>query len=397
MGTKRHIADRVRLLIADLNPRGSVVDLFSGVGCVAEGLAELRSVVTNDALSFTALLARARFTGSERSHDPAGAIAAVKKRYRAHLSTMTALHRSQLRAEDRALESDREDLAAYMDDVAHVANSGAVAKRAAEAAMATGAERYCMTTLYFGAGYFGFRQAMQLDALRFAIDSLSLEPTDRDWLLSAWLAAAATVANAPGHTAQYLKPNSDNAARRIRRYWRRSIWEEWQNRLIGLKLVGTPAWRSRNRVEVGDALKLLRSDRLAGIGAVYADPPYTKDQYSRYYHVYETLHRYDFPGAVGQGRARPDRFSSGFCLASGVKAAFIELFDAVADLGVPLVLSYPTAGLLSDVGHDVPTLASVRLQIRSTESLGAEHSTLGASQGTKFKTATENLYVCCPT
>ena len=396
MGTKRHIADRVRRLMAELKPRGRVVDLFSGVGCVAEGLAGLRPVVTNDALAFTGLLARARFTGSRRSLTAAGAIAVVKEPYRTHLSTLKAAHRARLREEDRALEGGRAELVAYMADATHVANNAGVAKRAATAATATGADHYRLTMLYFSAGYFGFRQAMQLDALRYAIDQLTLEPTDRDWMLAAWLAAAASVTNAPGHTAQYLKPNSDTAAGRIRRYWRRSIWEEWQNRLVDLKLVGTPAWRARNQVEVGDALELLRSDRLTGVGAIYADPPYTKDQYSRYYHVYETLYQYDFPGAAGEGRARPDRFSTGFCLASGVHDAFVELFDAVADLKVPLVLSYPTAGLLANVGDDVPTLASARLMVHVTETFGAEHSTLGASQGTKFKNATENLYVCRP-
>jgi len=47
----------------------------------------------------------------------------------------------------------------------------------------------------------------------------------------------------------------------------------------------------QNRVEVSDALSLLKSSRVSSVTAVYADPPYTKDQYSRYYHVYETMYR----------------------------------------------------------------------------------------------------------
>ncbi len=46
------------------------VDLFSGMGCVAEGLADVRPVVTNDALAFTAGFARARFTTSVRALRP---------------------------------------------------------------------------------------------------------------------------------------------------------------------------------------------------------------------------------------------------------------------------------------------------------------------------------------
>lgn len=67
MGTKRHMANHVRDAISDLQPSGRVVDLFSGMGSVAESLRDTASVVTNDALSFTAAVSRARFTGPDRS------------------------------------------------------------------------------------------------------------------------------------------------------------------------------------------------------------------------------------------------------------------------------------------------------------------------------------------
>ena len=149
-------------------------------------------------------------------------------------------------------------------------------------------------------------------------------------------------------------------------------------------------------METSDALALLTGGSLESIGLVYADPPYTKDQYSRYYHVYETLYRYDFPGAHGLGRARPDRTSTPFCRKSQVSDAFTHLFTAVAELRVPLILSYPSAGLLASAGASVTSLASPRLCITTTMSFSAEHSTLGASTGRTHKTATENLYVFRP-
>jgi adenine-specific DNA-methyltransferase len=68
-----------------------------------------------------------------------------------------------------------------------------------------------LTQYYFAAGYFSLRQAMQFDALRYAIDSTLLSDCDRDWALAAWICTAARLANAPGHTAQYLKPNNEQA------------------------------------------------------------------------------------------------------------------------------------------------------------------------------------------
>ena len=132
---------------------------------------------------------------------------------------------------------------------------------------------------------FGLKQAIQLDAPRYAIDTFEGAEGDHDWLVGAWLQAATLVINAPGHTAQYLKPNTDAAAHRICRGWRRDIWEEFQNQLISLKPIGTQAWRRRNRALVSEAVDLLTDAAPKDIGLVYADPPYTKDQYSRYYNV----------------------------------------------------------------------------------------------------------------
>lgn len=393
MGTKRHMADRVGRLIAGLGTTGALLDLFSGIGCVAESLADKKPVVTNDAMSFTAVFARARFTGCSRRWTAGEAISQIRPAYRDRLAELSAQNRTLLRAETRALSADWHALADYFANVQHVANNADVAKEASLSATSKGVDRYRLATLYFAGGYFSVRQAIQLDALRCSIDSLDIDSSTRDWLLSAWLAAAAAVVNAPGHTAQYLKPNTSAAAQRIRRYWRRAIWDEFQNRLIDLHHVGSADWRATNRVEVSEAIALLQSGSVEGVDAIYADPPYTKDQYSRYYHVYETLYRYDFPGAAGQGRARPDRFSTDFCLITRVVDAFTALFDVVADLKIPLVLSYPTSGLLDAAGSDIATLASTRLEILATDTFSAEHSTLGASQGTKTKGALENLYV----
>jgi adenine-specific DNA-methyltransferase len=116
---------------------------------------------------------------------------------------------------------------------------------------------------------------------------------------------------------------------------------------------------------------------------VYADPPYSKDHYSRYYHVLETLTRYDHPGAVGKGRYRPDRFATPFSLKTRVEAAMDELCGAVAERGHTFILSYPSNGLLNaGCGVDPGDLlrdhfCRVDLSMRRPTS----HSTLGARHG----------------
>ena len=158
--------------------------------------------------------------------------------------------------------------------------------------------------------------------------------------------------------------------------------------------MGSDEWRSQNSVHVGDALELIAVDHLEDVGAVYADPPYTKDQYSRYYHAYETLYRYDYPDSRGAGRNRSDRFTTGFSLKTAVVASFHDLCRNVSRMRVPLVVSYPTSGLLSSAGNSVPEIARQYFSDVSASSIEARHSTMGASMGESTKAATENIYVC---
>jgi len=214
--------------------------------------------------------------------------------------------------------------------------------------------------------------------------------------IAAWLSAAGVVINAPGHAAQFLKPSNDAVYKRIRRQWQRPVWSIFVEQLEAIQPVGTKKWRAGNSVCNDDALTLLVSPEFDRVGIVYADPPYTKDHYSRFYHVYETLYRYDFPASSGAGRYRPDRFQTPFSLARNVEDAFRRLFAGVAKRGLPLILSYPDNGLLHRGGTRVTTLLEEHFSIHNAYHVTLQHSTLGASSGSHVKPALEGVYVCVP-
>lgn len=393
MGTKRHMADHVREAITGLHPRGRVVDLFSGMGSVAESLEDRYSVVTNDALSFSAGISRARFTGASRVATVEDLLSRLTPSYFEQYDKLGTRFANGLVNEQVALSGDRNTLLAYMSQARHVGNDEFIADAALRASTDTSHQRYCLASLYFSAGYFSLRQAIEIDAIRYAIDTLG-QPEEIDWLLGAWLVSIAALVNAPGHTAQYLKPNSDRGYARILGAWQRSVWTQFQAALRSLRQVGSMAWRTKNQAFVGDALNLVCSDQLQDVGVFYADPPYTKDQYSRYYHVYETLYRYDFPASTGAGRYRSNRFVTSFSLKRSIVESFHRLFVSVAERQVPLVLSYPNQGLLTDAGEDVWQLAREYFSDIEVITIAAQHSTMGASKGTSRKLVTEHLYVC---
>ncbi len=394
MGTKRGLVPDFQQALCGLVTTGRAVDLFSGMGSVAESLSECDvSVVTNDALEFTACISRARFLGKHSARSTTAAIGDLRPHFEHARARMLADTAGVLQAERKALDGTRADLSQFMDQAKHVVTSVEARRNARAASEAAGLEHYRLAQLYFAAGYISNEQAIDVDALRYAID-LDGDLAARDWYLAAWLSAISVLVNAPGHTAQFLRPNTDAAHARIVRTWRRSIWLEFEEALHRTEQVGTSNWRDANEVLVTDALDLVSSGRLANVDVVYADPPYTKDQYSRYYHVYETLYRYDYPDAHGAGRVRSDRFTTGFSLKSSVRASFADLCRNVARMEVPLVVSYPNGGLLDRTGTTFRDVADRYFLNVHVSALDAQHSTMGASNGASKKTATENLYVC---
>ena len=395
MGTKSHLAPKVRNVLEGISTPGPIADLFSGMGSVARCLAPTYPVITSDQLAFTACFARVQLLDRRRS-DLATLRREIGPRYRSHLRLLNDVFSRRLLQERRALNGSWPDLRLWMLTAPHVGTSETYARRARSAALAnTRKDRYCLATLYFSASYFSTEQAIALDSLRGAIDNVS-RVSDREWLIAAWLATAGRIINAPGHTAQFLTPHNKTTFARISRLWRRKVWDVFWQQALAMNPVGTARWRRMNAVLVGDSLKLLRTGRLKEAQVIYADPPYTRDQYSRYYHVYETLFSYDFPVSTGYGRYRGDRFTTPFSVLGKCEAAFDELFRLCAENGSTLLLSYPSNGLLSRAGAKVTDLLEMHLRVREKLMFTPSFSTLGASKGSSRKRTREHLYVCSP-
>ncbi|HSS33578.1 MAG TPA: hypothetical protein VLL27_09890 [Solirubrobacterales bacterium] len=394
MGTKRSLGPVVRDELLSVSD-GRVADLFCGMASVAAGLASERPILANDAAKFAACFARARFLDSER---PKGSEVVRKliPLFRDAQSKLRRRYARRLNAERKAVNGTAQNLRNLMECTPHAGNSADVRRSIARVRSLDEPDDYRLATLYFSASYFSIQQSIEIDALRYAIDRITDQDQNgvRDWLLSTWLSAAGSLVNAPGHTAQFLKPTTTAVAARVVRQWRRSMWEGFVEKLGDLELQGNREWRQENIVTSQDALDLVRTEMLENVTAVYADPPYTVDHYSRFYHVYETLFLYDYPKSIGAGRYRDGRFFTPFSRVGEVEVAFRDLTGAIAEHGKPLVMSYPSTGVLNKAGVDLrDLLGEFFTQVREIE-IKLKHSTLGASTGTQSKQAVEKVYVC---
>jgi len=204
----------------------------------------------------------------------------------------------------------------------------------------------------FRPAYFGVAQAAEIDSLRTAIESaLAADDPVHDLCLAALVIAVCTCNSGP-HFAQPPKLTSLKALRDIIERRARSVFWEFElalQRLAARRPLAMPFgpvtaldWRNALDAFTAD----LGNVRPAG---VYLDPPYSKLQYSRYYHVLNVLIAYDYPTSVGVGRYPPraQRFSSRFeYQPRAAEREFGEVFARCSGAGLHLMLSYGDRGFL---------------------------------------------------
>lgn len=210
---------------------------------------------------------------------------------------------------------------------------------------------YHLCSSYYPNVYLGLRQAVDLDSLRYAIDQLSGRSVaaKRRHYMAALLHAASVTTSATSHFCQPRGLVRDAEVLAVLQ--RRSVSIPSRFLAFSRAIRATVAQagpRPGSRARCSDWRSLYASGEMSSVDVVYADPPYTADNYSRFYHVLEVLTRYDYPelqvsrGKTTKGRypVIEERHQSPFCHRRGVDQELRELFSATADSGAAIVLSY---------------------------------------------------------
>lgn len=390
MGTKRHLAHHVRKLAKDFAP-GPLLDGFSGMCAIGRSIAEDRQIWSNDLQAFAHTVATAQFCSVREKVDVDHLVQAIKPLFSENVAQCVSSFASVLTAEANTLE--QRDISAAINDF----DESRIRAQQISCRASCG-PIYSLISSRYGGTYFGHRQAVEGDSLRYGLDTLLAQGRiDNDthrWGLVALCAALARVSTTTGHFAQPLRPKPTGS---IKHFGQRTrcVWSEWLYILPTLLASGTRAWRQRNSAFQGETIDLLMDLRgaVAKPSVIYADPPYTKDQYSRYYHVLETVILYDFPECHGSGLYRVDRATSSFSHTSKVEEALDRLIECSRRLSASLILSYPAEGLLSNSTSVIPRMIVEHYGCYpDILEFDYHHSTMGASKGTVKTAVREILY-----
>ena len=432
LGSKLRWVDSIRALADELDPAGGTFcDLFAGSGTVSAGFAGRREVVAVDIQEYARVLCSA-VLAPPRDLGPHGARlisqALQSPRSLALLEAMQpviAFEEGARAVSDILPEAifdlvEQGSFVAQADDPAHVHNPAlrdamlASRERLDRAGLAASADS--VITRHFGGLYFSYRQAAILDCLASA--ARAAPPGLRDSLLAVVLSTASDVVNTVGkHFAQPIRPRTRSGHLKLdlrgkilrdRGLDVQQVFEGWLARYAALP--ANPCRSSALRRDYRDFL----AEHREPVGVLYADPPYTRDHYSRFYHALETICLGDDPQVsrnlahgrdrVSRGVYRADRHQSPFCIRSQAELAFEELFEAARKQRTPMIVSYSPdrreAGARPRLMGVDGILELARQHYRSVDLLtldGSTHSKLNrVERNAPMFRGAEVFFVCRP-
>ena len=369
LGSKLRMLEAIENALNDVIEKpGAICDLFSGSGTVTKYLLHNFDVISVDIQEYSKVLCEASTCGLKVKTTPHSFIQLIKSQ-----QATRALNNifSQLLSYEKncALSAEKEDYKSLYEIIE--LGSLYIFEREKVSGISEELKNILKNTLhrikedtylsnedsmisrYYGGLYFSYKQAVDMDCIaHWVFEQDGLLKTKA---LAALLSTASDLVNTVGKQfAQPLKVrNSKGELKRSlltkiqkdRKEDAFVVYEKWLKYYLSIEGI-----KHRHTAICDDYVSALSNLKSVPLAAIYADPPYTRYHYSRYYHVLETICLRDNPqvsttfpngkGGISRAVYRVGRHQSPFCVKSEAEKAFDILFQKTSELQVPLVLSY---------------------------------------------------------
>lgn len=290
MGNKNKLLDFIiPEIIKNSNEDDIICELMAGTNCISYALKDRRSIFTNDIQYYSYVISNALIKNNKYTISTNSALIDLKEKYEANL---------------------KQHFFSFFK------------------------ENYSDT-------YFSAEQCIEIDSIRYAINSVKI-PEIKSLYLVALMNAMCICQATSGHFAQYLPSNHP----RLEKIKIKSIWGEFLKKCEDFNSIIFSKYDNKCfnlRYE-----QIINLPEFEKVKLVYIDPPYTGEQYSRFYHILETVCKYDNPNLEFKGLYRTDRFISPFSLRTKAFDEFDKLFSILASKNKKIILSYSTKGLMKE-------------------------------------------------
>jgi len=236
----------------------------------------------------------------------------------------------------------------------------------------------------YGGHYFSPKQSLTFDYL---IKTLPQDKELRNLCLASVIGAASKCAASPGHTAQPFQPTK-TAKKFIKDAWEIDVIKSCESILEEI----AKNYAKTKGIALVSSAQQITSTLMKG-DLVIVDPPYSGVQYSRFYHVLETIARGKCGSVSGVGRypAWAERPQSEFSNISTSIKALEDLMSGLIKKEVTVIFTFPKGKCSNGLsGEKVREIAEKWFNIDG-ESRTHEHpicgkfSTMGGNNKTKIK------------
>lgn len=362
LGCKLRLLDFIEDKVLEVTPSNAgICDLFAGSGCVSRKLSKSHPVVTCDIQGYSkvignALLKKFDVTDEDINHFFEIINTDSARKLKEVFTPLIELEQSAIKNKNlEILTCILEHGSLEVFNIEH--NTPCLYELLSAANHLLKIEGLnnvrSLISRYYGGVYFSYKQAVDIDIILEGIDKF-VSSNNRDLYLAALLSTASDVVDTVGkHFAQPIKARDSKGKIKITVYNKAvkdktidvpTLYREWLFKYKNLSK--TDFHHTTLQGDYEQCLMTLPDN----VKTVYADPPYTRDHYSRYYHVLETITLRDTPKIsmvtihgsthVSNGIYREVRHQSPFCIKSKASAAFRKMFELTSHSGRNLVLSY---------------------------------------------------------
>ena len=228
---------------------------------------------------------------------------------------------------------------------------------------------------HYGGKYFSNNDAKKIGYIRQNIQNAKSELTFKEYsiLLASLVYSSDRVANTVGHYDAYIKE--------------KSIVDSFHFDFI------KPYDTNDKRIEIyREDANVLAKKIVSDVA--YIDPPYNSRQYSRFYHVLETLVQWDCPNLTGVALKRPYENMSEYCRV-GAKEAFADLINSLNSKYVVVSYNntYDSKSSSSRNKIELDDIVQILKRKGETKIFEKEHKFFNAGK-TDLQNHKEMLFIC---
>lgn len=365
LGSKLRILEEIKKIVdeIDANKENGICDLFAGSGVVSKYFALERKVISVDIQYYSTVILNALLNPNDydkipvffKNIDIENEYSAYEKVFKPLIDFENELINGDLSSNLELVCNFLENASLYVAINESIDECSPILKQTFQSVITNINEAKNLSfiaTKYFGGIYFSYKQSIYFDIL---LNHIKKNNKDTYYtLLAALLSTASDLVNTVGKQfAQPIRPRDKNGKpkngiikqlRKDRNLDVVSYFEEWL-----LKYTNVHKFDFENKIlqlDYKEALNNLDDD----VKIIYADPPYTREHYSRFYHGLETLALMDNPKIstttigketkLSRGLYREERTQSDFSIISKAPKAFEDLFRMAAEKQKILLVSY---------------------------------------------------------